>query len=262
MSSLPVAAESGPPKHRVQFYGRNDDVLAANVGRYLGEGLQRGEGLVAIATAAHIRAFANRLKKDGHNPTRAIHEGRLVFLGAEQTLTLFMVDGQPDRDSFRSAIGVVLRQLRMKTGSREIRAYGEMVGLLWNAGNSAAAVQVEHLWNEVQSESALQLFCAYQIDVFGKEFQAGVIDEILCTHTHLEPEGINGDLHGAVSRAMDEVLGARAGDLPLLADSRAASWAVLPRGETTVLWIRDNLPEYADEILARARGYYRLSALN
>jgi hypothetical protein len=257
MSSLPVAAESGAPKHRVQFYGRNDDVLAANVSRYLGDGLEKGEGLVVIATAAHIRAFANRLVEDGHHPTRAIHEGHLVFLGAEETLALFMTDGEPDRDSFRSAMGVVIRQLRGKTGNRGIRAYGEMVGLLWNAGNSAAAAQLEHLWNEVLSENALQLFCAYQIDVFGKEFQAGVIDEILCAHTHLEPEGIDGELHGAVSRAMQEVVGARGRDLPLLADCHEAAWAALPKGETTVLWIRDNLPEYADEILARARGYYQ-----
>jgi hypothetical protein len=257
MSSVPSAATSGPPKHMVQFYGRNDDGLAANVSRYLGEGLQRGEGLVVIATAAHIRAFANRLRDDGCDATRAIHEGHLVFLGAEETLSLFMFDGQPDRDSFRSAIGVVLRQLRKKTGSREIRGYGEMVGLLWNAGNSAAAVRLEHLWNEVASENALQLFCAYQIDVFGKEFQTGVIDEILCAHTHLQPEGIDEDLNGAVSRAMNEVLGPKAKGLPVLADPRTASWAVLPKGEAAVLWIRDNLPEYADEILARARGYYQ-----
>jgi hypothetical protein len=255
MFSVPVAAGTEPHKHVVQFYGRNDDALAANVSRYLGEGLQRGEGLVVIATAAHIRAFANRLVEDGHDPTRAIQEGRLLFLGADETLALFMVDGQPDRDSFRSATRVVLRQLRNKTGSLEIRAYGEMVGLLWNAGHSAAAVQLERLWNEVLSENGLQLFCGYEIDVFGHEFQAGVIDEILCAHTHLEPEGINGDLDGAVSRAMTEVLGAKASGLPRVADPRAESWAVLPKGETTVLWIRDNLPEYADEILARARHY-------
>jgi len=224
--------------------------------------LQRGEGLVVIATAAHIRAFADRLVQDGHDPTRAIREGQLLFLGAEQTLSLFMADGQPDRESFRSAIRVVLRQLRTRTGSREIRAYGEMVGLLWNAGHCAAAAQIELLWSEVLSESSLQLFCAYQIDIFGKQFQTGVIDEILCAHTHLQPEGSYGNLDGAVTRAMSEVLGTKAESLARLADARAASWAVLPRGEATVLWIRENLPEYADEILARARSYYRLSPLN
>jgi len=195
--------------------------------------------------------------EDGHDPTRAIHQGQLLFLGAAHTLSLFMVDGEPDRDSFRSATRVVLRQLRGKTGRREIRAYGEMVGLLWNAGHSAAAARLERLWNELLSENGLQLLCAYQIDVFGKEFQAGVIDEILCAHTHLEPESINRNLDSAVTRAMTEVLGAKAKSLPLIFDSRAASWAILPKGETTVLWLRDNLPEYADEILARARGYYR-----
>src|SRR5580698_9092957 len=99
MFSVPVAAGTEPHKHVVQFYGRNDDALAVNVSRYLGEGLQRGEGLVVIATAAHIRAFANRLGEDGRRPMRAIHEGRLVFLGAEETLSLFMIDGQPDRDN-------------------------------------------------------------------------------------------------------------------------------------------------------------------
>jgi hypothetical protein len=262
MFSLPAATESGSAKHSVQFYGEDDGALAANVSRYLGEGLQRGEGVVAIATAEHIRAFANRLVEDGHDATGAIRDGRLLFLGAEQTLALFMVDGQPDRDSFRSATGVVFRQVRSKTGSREIRAYGEMVGLLWNAGHSVAAARLERLWNEVLNENGLRLFCAYQIDVFGREFQAGVIDEILCAHTHLEPEGSNGDLHGAVSRAMTEVLGARGTGLPRLADPRAESWAALPKGETAVLWIRDNLPEYADEILARARRYYRPASRN
>jgi hypothetical protein len=262
MFSLPANAESGSPKHSVQFYGGDDDALTANVSRYLGEGQQRGEGVVAIATAEHIRAFANRLVKDGHDATRAIREGRLLFLGAEQTLALFMVDGQPDRESFRSATGVVFRQVRSKTGSREIRAYGEMVGVLWNAGHSAAAARLERLWNEILNENGLQLFCAYQIDVFGREFQTGVIDEILRAHTHLEPQGSNGDLHSAVSRAMTEVLGATVNGLPRLADPRTDSWAALPNGETTVLWIRDNLPEYADEILARARGYYRLASPN
>ncbi|MGA3235255.1 MAG: MEDS domain-containing protein [Bryobacteraceae bacterium] len=262
MFSLPAVAESASPKHSVQFYGSDDDALAANVSPYIGKGLQREEGVVVIATAKHIRAFANRLVEDGHDATGAIREGRLLFLGAEQTLALFMVDGLPDRDSFRSATGVVFRQIRSKTGSREIRAYGEMVDLLWNAGHLDAAARLERLWNEVLDENGLQLFCAYQIDVFGREFQAGVIDEILCAHTHLEPEGSNGNLHGAVSRAMSEVLGARATGLPRLDDPRAASWAVLPKGETTVLWIRDNLPDYADEILARARGYYRLASPN
>ena len=70
MFSVPVAAGTEPHKHVVQFYGRNDDALAANVSRYLGEGLQRGEGLVVIATAAHIRA-SRRPRPPLASPTAA-----------------------------------------------------------------------------------------------------------------------------------------------------------------------------------------------
>jgi hypothetical protein len=254
-----TSVESGPPKHLVQFYDDNDELLIANVGRYLGEGLQKGDGIAVIATAAHTQAFCDRLCADGHDVASAQQEGRAVFLGAEETLSLFMVDGQPDRQLFQRVIGAVLARLRQKTGGA-LRAYGEMVGLLWNAGHSSAAGKLERLWNELLSANGFQLFCAYQIDVFGNEFQAGVIDEILCAHTHLEPGGANGDLDGAVSRAMHEVLGPKAKELrlPMSADN-CASWAVMPKGESAVLWIRNNMPEYADEILARARGYYRAS---
>lgn len=243
---------SSPAKHLVQFYDRDNALLIANVGRFLGEGLLRGEGAVVIATSAHTEAFARHLRNEGHDVALAQQEGRLIFLGAEQTLSLFMIDEQPNRERFQRAIAPVLARLRDKTGT--VRAYGEMVGLLWNAGHSSAAANLERLWNELLCTNGFQLFCAYQIDVFGKEFQSGVIDEILCAHTHLEAGGDNGALDRAVSRAMSDVLGPETRELNVAVNP---GWAVLPKGESAVLWIRNNLPEYADEILTRARGYYR-----
>jgi hypothetical protein len=38
------------------------------------------------------------------------------------------------------------------------------------------------------------------------------------------------------------------------------SWGIVPRGEAVILWLRNNLPDYADEILSRARRYYRACA--
>lgn len=134
-----------------------------------------------IATAAHTQGFSDCLRAYGHDVAGARHEGRLVFLSAEETLALFMVDGHPDQELFRWVIGAIVAQLRERTGGA-VRAYGEMVGLLWNAGRSSAAAKLEGFWNELSIENGFQLYCAYQIDVFGSEFQAGVIDEILCAH--------------------------------------------------------------------------------
>jgi len=39
-----------------------------------------------------------------------------------------------------------------------------------------------------------------------------------------------------------------------------AAWAVIPRPEAIILWLRNNLPGSAERILDRARQYYQLAA--
>jgi len=129
-----------------------------------------------------------------------------------------MVDGQPDPERFENTVGALIRRLRAQPGEVGLCAYGEMVDLLWNAGHSSAALRLEDLWNELLEASPFSLLCAYQMDVFDKEFQSGVLNGVLCAHTRLVSEG---------------------------------------DGEATVLWLRNNLPDYADEILERARGAYQ-----
>jgi hypothetical protein len=57
---------------------------------------------------------------------------------------------------------------------------------------------------------------------------------------------------------MDEVLGPRAERLrPLIKANYRPAWAAIPQAEALVLWLRNNLPDFADEILDRARHYYQ-----
>jgi hypothetical protein len=42
-----------------------------------------------------------------------------------------------------------------------VRAYGEMVALLWDAGNVAGAIELEALWNDLLDDVRFGLFCAY-----------------------------------------------------------------------------------------------------
>jgi hypothetical protein len=42
-----------------------------------------------------------------------------------------------------------------------MRAFGEMVALLWAQGHNAATLRLEQLWNELIGQEALALFCAY-----------------------------------------------------------------------------------------------------
>ncbi len=255
--SQPHALRDGARRHIVQFYQGDEQALASNVARFFSDGLIRGEGVVAITRPGRRAAIVRALAELNVDVDAAVRGGSVVLLDAEETLARFIRHDGPDRLRFEGVIGPVLHDLRSATGTRDVRAYGEMVGILWESGRRADALRLEELWNGLLEREELQLFCGYPIDVFGPEFTVGGVDPVLCAHTHLAPAN-DGRLEAAVERAMDDVLGARSDLLrPLMKPNHRPSWAAMPRGEAVVLWLRNNLPEAAGQILARARSHYR-----
>jgi len=256
MSSCPELLDRlQPEEHVVQLYGKDDRLLILNVGRFLSEGLRRGDGLLVIATAEHRSSLARQLRAARAYP-KAVLEGRLVFLDAEATLGRFLVNGAPDLELFRRVVGETLQGVSGRAVHTSVRAYGEMVGLLWKAGNHAAAVSLEELWNELLKQSNVSLFCAYPIDIFCTDFHAERVDALLCNHTQLLP--VDGALEEAVNRAMEEVLGRRLDNIRgLIRANHRPSWGKIPKAEALVLWLRNNLPGSADQIMARAQEYYQ-----
>jgi hypothetical protein len=244
--------------HLVQLYGSDPLPLARNVGRYLAEGLERGEAAVIIAARAHRDAFAAELEARGADSAAATRDDRLVVLDADETLARFMVDGQPDWDRFEASVGTVVRALAAAHPAG-VRAYGEMVGVLWQAGRFAAAIRLEGFWNVLLGASDIRLFCAYPIDVCGDDFTVADVDALLCAHTHVLPSGAT--VEASLERAMADVLGTPAEGLRVLIEAhRPPAWAALPRAEATILWLRQNLPQHTAAILARAREFARLAA--
>ncbi|MDQ2948181.1 MAG: MEDS domain-containing protein [Acidobacteriota bacterium] len=233
--------------------------LTNNVGRYLWEGLRRGEGVMVIVTPEHRELFSDRLADLGANLPVLLETGQLIFHDANQTLAQFMVAGQPDWQRFEKIIRAAMRQVNPKEDAEGLRAYGEMVGILWKARQFAAAIRLEQLWNKLLEQSSFSLYCAYAIDIFGKEFDVANLDGVLCTHTHLVPAQPDGTLETALNRSMDEILGAEADELRLLIKANhQPAWAVMPTAERIVLWLRKNVPEQADHIVDRARQHYML----
>ena len=249
-----ILDQAEPEGHLLQLYGKDDRLLTGNVSRFIAEGLRRGDGLLVIATPEHSGSVARQLRQE-RAYSKAVLEGRLVFLDAQETLNRFMKDGQPDKPLFQNVIGEALKGVQDRADHTGVRAYGEMVGLLWKAGQVQAAILLEEYWNALLKASNVSLFCAYPIDVFGEEFQTGTVDALLCAHTHLLP--VNEALESALIRSMDEVLGSRVDSMRrLIKANHRPSWGELPRAESIILWLRSNLPGSAGQILDRARQYY------
>jgi KaiC/GvpD/RAD55 family RecA-like ATPase len=175
---------AAPEEHVVQLYGGNDQLLTRNVSRYLAEGLRRGDALVVIATPEHADAITRELTLDGADAVAASRDGRLVVLDARETLDRFLVGGQPDEHLFRDVVGAVLAEAHRRSSTGHVRAFGEMVGLLWVAGDRAAATRLEEYWNDLLRGTACSLFCAYPIDIYDDGDTAG-LDAVLGSHTHM-----------------------------------------------------------------------------
>jgi hypothetical protein len=144
--------------HVVQFYEHDQDLVDVVVS-YLASALAAGESVVVIARDDHRQAFASGLGAAGVDTAVAEAEGRLVALDARSTLARFMVDGRPDGAAFDAVVGEVIRQAA--AGGRAVRAYGEMVALLWQDGDVTGAMEVEDLWNTLAEQLPFSLFCAY-----------------------------------------------------------------------------------------------------
>jgi hypothetical protein len=248
-----------PGSHLVQFYDAEPSALIQNVAAFIDEGLKRSDSVVVIATPEHSDAFLSALGKSrGQNETRT---RRLVILDAQATLDQFMRNGQPDWRRFEQIVGGTIRGLRRANPAAGLRAYGEMVGILWAAGQVDAAVQLEKFWNVLLSGRDFTLFCGYPIDVFADEFHVAHVHDLLCAHTHVLPGGSSSVMEEALDRAVREVLGDQAQDVRRSIDGAIhPAWGALPGVEATILWLRNQQPQYAGEILSRARNYYRACA--
>ena len=80
-------------------------------------------------------------------------------MNAAETLGKFIVKAWPHEDRFLNLIRKILG--RGRTGGRRVRAFGEMVAVLWAQGRYGATVCLEDLWQQVCREESPSLFCAY-----------------------------------------------------------------------------------------------------
>jgi signal transduction histidine kinase len=175
-----------PPRHThaVQFYEEPDSLYEA-VSKFIGAGLEAGDRVVIIATVPHRDAFVARLDRGA--VARGLASGQLTFLDARDTLAKFMVGEAVDPDLFRNVLSRIVAHARANAPDARIRAFGEMVDLLWRDGNSNAALHLEELWETACTERAFTLLCAYSMGHFYREADGQRFKAVCESHSHVIP---------------------------------------------------------------------------
>jgi hypothetical protein len=172
--------------HAVKFY-KDAATLAEIVCAFLVDGLTAAEPepAVIIATADHARTFRECLVAKGLDLETLRSRAELTWLDADETLGEFMRNGVPVRQRFVDTMTPILTAIAARFPGRTIRAYGEMVDVLWKREETAAAIALENLWNDLARSHRFSLLCGYAMGHF---YKGSSTDEICGVHTHVVTE--------------------------------------------------------------------------
>ncbi len=170
--------------HLVEFY-ETEAFLVDTVCRFFVPALRDGDAAIVIATPEHRKRFEAALDEAGIDVQGAVSDGRYVALDARDVLARFMVDGAPDPVRFALEANAVMD--RAARGGRKLRAYGEMVALLWDDGDVSSALALEDLWNDLGDVRAFELLCAYPMRAFEDPDSAAAFQRVCEQHSSVIP---------------------------------------------------------------------------
>jgi CheY-like chemotaxis protein len=166
--------------HAVYFY-EDAELLSRTVADFVATGLVANQSAVLITTPPHSAAILEQLIAMEIDPLRRIGQGDLVILDAGETLRRLMVDEVPNPRRFEDTVGPIL-DVAAGNRKRMVRAYGDMVDLLWNNDRGAAALSLEILWNQLITRRNFSLLCGYRSDSVDKDAR---FKKICDQHSHL-----------------------------------------------------------------------------
>jgi hypothetical protein len=179
-----ILNEIGPAEHFAQFY-EIESVMLDTVNEFIGSGLASGDAGIVIATRSHLNSLEDRFRARCLDLPALMKHNKYFPLDANETLSRFMDDrGFPDQTRFNQVISEVLG--RIPAGTR-IRAFGEMVALLWAKRNVAATIRLEALWNDLAKTQSFSLFCGYPKESFQIDGSSASLIEICCQHSRVLP---------------------------------------------------------------------------
>jgi DNA-binding NarL/FixJ family response regulator len=149
-------------RHEVRSYP-NDECFLDSFTQFIGAALNAGNPVIVVATESHRDSFLLRLHAHGVDIAAAIAQGKYIALDAAETAATVMVNGLPDRSKFLEVAGDLIAEAAKaaKVKPARVAACGECASLLWAQGKAEAAIQLEHLWDEIAKSHGLDVLCAY-----------------------------------------------------------------------------------------------------
>ncbi len=170
--------------HNVQFYP-DDAAFLFGLTSFIEGALKAGNPVVAIATESHRKSLLEKLLARGVDAVAAMEQGVYLSLDVDEALSTFMVNDLPDPVRFLKVLGDLLSSVAgMATGEHSrVAACGELAPTLWAQGKADAAVQVEHLTDEIAKTCNVEILCGYLLNSFQREQASRIYERICAEHS-------------------------------------------------------------------------------
>jgi DNA-binding NarL/FixJ family response regulator len=171
-------------RHQVQFYF-DDEAFLSGLTSFIEAGLKAGNPVIAVATELHRKSLFDRLLARGVDGVAAMEHGLYLSLDVDEALATFMVGDLPDPARFLKIFGDLLSSAaEMAIGEHpRVLACGEFSPTLWARGKAEAAVQVEHLTDEIAKTSNVDILCGYVLNSFQREQENHIYQKICAEHS-------------------------------------------------------------------------------
>ena len=170
--------------HAVQFYSDDESFLVGFAG-FIEAALKTENAVIVVTTESHRNSLFRTLQARGVNLGAAIEQGRCISLDVAETLSNFMVNDAPDRTRFLKVAGDLLAAATKaaKGEHPRISACGECAPTLWAQGKADAAVELEHLWDEIAKTCDIDILCGYVLNEFQRERESHIYQRICTEHS-------------------------------------------------------------------------------
>ena len=170
--------------HEVAFYS-DDAALLVGFTRFIEAALEAGNAVIVVATESHRKSLLQRLQEHGVDTAAAIEQGRYISLDVADTLSTFMVSDLPDPVRFLKVAGDLVMEVAKAANGEppRVAACGECAPILWEQGMADAAVQVEHLWDEIARTHEVDILCGYVLNSFQREQESPIYERICAEHS-------------------------------------------------------------------------------
>ena len=248
--SLLVDAPAG--RHFAQFH-RDTDTLTESAFVFLEAGLRSGNSLLIIGPAERVEQLFDRLATARFHPKSLADSGQLAVMDSMPIIEQLVSNGETEWARFRAMVTPVLSRLRPY--GRGTRIYGEIANVLWQAGETDAAVRLEDFWNALAGSLSFSLFCGFTMDTHCEKTYSAPLEELGRTHSDILGSPEDERFGAALDRASKELFGISLTQMAGVAHKDGTRR--FPSGQRTMLWVKRNLPMSTGQLVERARQYFR-----